>query len=592
MTPSPNCPDAGALRELLDNNLPDREQENLAAHLETCVDCHQTLENLAAGDRSWARLPEQLGQPRPGLESETALQQAMRQLAEQGTHTLPPRDEANADDLSFLGPPTRPGALGRLGPYEVLEVIGRGGMGIVLKAHDEALNRIVAIKILAPHLGANETSRKRFIREAQAAAAVSHEHVVTIHAVDPAPRLPYLVMQLVSGVSLEDYIRRRGAQSAVDVLRIGAQIGAGLAAAHKQGLVHRDIKPANILLENGEPRVKITDFGLARAADNVQLTQEGAIAGTPSYMSPEQARGEPVDHRSDLFSLGSVLYTLCTGQVPFRGETTLSVLMNVCEKAPRPIRDANPDIPVELEQIISRLMAKDPAHRIQTAQEVSEMFNGTLTKLPHPGPRFRMPEPAPSRPPQHPDMPVWPFVGAGIGILFVVGIALAIVAVIVVIVNNLQPQNQGQLDVALQGQVQTLKKFTTDDKVLMQDGVKKEKDHWVITAKEPRTVRLFEVANPDAEKCTVIYRAKLKTENVKGKAYLEMWCRFPGQGEFFSKGLAHPATGTTDWASHETPFFLKQGERPDLIKLNLHIEGSGTVSIKDIELMKGPLPAQ
>src|SRR5262249_29409220 len=152
---------------------------------------------------------------------------------------------------------------------------------------------------------------QRFTREAQAAAAVSHDHIVTIHAVEEASGLPYLVMQLVAGMSLQERLDREGPMELPEILRIGLQTASGLAAAHAQGLVHRDIKPANILLENGVERVKITDFGLARAAADASLTQEGVVAGTPHYMSPEQARGEAIDQRSDLFSLGSVLYAMC-----------------------------------------------------------------------------------------------------------------------------------------------------------------------------------------------------------------------------------------------------------------------------------------
>src|SRR5262249_18040637 len=148
-------------------------------------------------------------------------------------------------------------------------------------------------------------ARRRFTREGRAAAAVSHDHVITIHAVEDSGPLPYIVMQLVAGASLQERIDRAGPLPLVEVLRIGRQTAAGLAAAHAQGLVHRDVKPANILLENGIERVKLTDFGLARAADDASLTQSGAIAGTPAFMSPEQAEGKPIDHRSDLFSLGS-----------------------------------------------------------------------------------------------------------------------------------------------------------------------------------------------------------------------------------------------------------------------------------------------
>ena len=160
--------------------------------------------------------------------------------------------------------------------------------------------------------------------------------MVDIHAVAEANGVPYLVMEYVSGRSLQDRLDQNGPLELIQILRIGMQTAAGLAKAHAQGLIHRDIKPANILLENGVPRVKITDFGLARAVDDASLTQSGVVAGTPQYMAPEQARGEPVDHRADLFSLGSVLYAMCTGQPPFRAGNTVAVLRQVAEETPRP----------------------------------------------------------------------------------------------------------------------------------------------------------------------------------------------------------------------------------------------------------------
>src|SRR5204863_10215328 len=172
-------------------------------------------------------------------------------------------------------------------------------MGIVLRAFDAKLHRVVAIKVMAAQLATSATARKRFTREAQAAAAVSHDHIVTIHAVEEANGLPYLVMQYVAGQSLQDRLDKEGPLDLPEVLRIGMQAAAGLAAAHAHGIVHRDVKPANILLENGVERVKLTDFGLARAIDDASLTQSGVIAGTPQYMSPEQAEGQPADHRSD-----------------------------------------------------------------------------------------------------------------------------------------------------------------------------------------------------------------------------------------------------------------------------------------------------
>jgi serine/threonine-protein kinase len=374
MNPASPCPDSSRLRRLLDASLPEDEQAPLMEHLERCAACRAALESLAAGRDSW--------------------EGAARYLRPEETRA---EADAGGSGLDFLAPPDGPGQLGRLGHYVVLEEIGRGGMGVVLKARDEVLNRIVAVKVMAPGLAAVATARQRFTREAQAAAAVGHDNVVTIHAVDSAGGLPYLVMQYVHGVSLQQQLDRDGPPALREVLRIGMQTAAGLAAAHAQGVIHRDIKPSNILLENGIQRVKITDFGLARAADDVSLTQSGVVAGTPQYMSPEQALGEPQDHRTDLFSLGSVLYVLCTGRPPFRAETALAVLKRVAEDTPRPVREVNPEVPDWLEAIIGKLMEKHPADRFQSAGEVARLLEGHLAHLQQPA-RAPLPPPVARRP--------------------------------------------------------------------------------------------------------------------------------------------------------------------------------------------------
>src|SRR5436309_9728906 len=188
-------------------------------------------------------------------------------------------------------------------------------------------------------------------------------------------------MPLSIGRSLQERSDQDGPMPVKEILRVGMQIAEGLAAAHKQGLVHRDIKPANILLENGVERVKITDFGLARAVDDASVTQSGTIAGTPMYMSPEQAEGLSVDHRSDLFSLGTVLYAMCTGRPPFRATGTMAVLKRVVEETPRPIREINLDIPEWLCATIAKLHAKKPEERFQTAKEVAELLGQRLSDL-------------------------------------------------------------------------------------------------------------------------------------------------------------------------------------------------------------------
>jgi Protein kinase domain/Disaggregatase related repeat len=232
----------------------------------------------------------------------------------------------------------------------------------------------VAIKVLAPVLAATSPARKRFLREARASARVRHENVVHIYAVEEKP-LPYLVMEYIPGQTLQQRLDQNGPLDVADTLRIGGQIARGLASAHEQGLIHRDIKPANILLEDGlEQKVKISDFGLARAADDASLSQSGVIAGTPMFMAPEQAKGDPPDPRADLFSLGSVLYTMVSGRPPFRAANTMAVLKRVAEDTPRPIRQIIPEVPQWLCDIIATLHAKDPAQRFQSAAEVAGLL--------------------------------------------------------------------------------------------------------------------------------------------------------------------------------------------------------------------------
>ena len=299
--------------------------------------------------------------------------------------------EGNSDDdigaecepvsLEFLSPPSHPEMLGRIGRYEIERMIGSGGMGIVLKGFDTELHRVVAIKVLKPHLAHNGAARRRFAREAQSAAAVVHEHVIPIHDVLTDGDTPYLVMQYVPGQSLQARVDERGPLDAKEVLRIARQAAAGLAAAHAQGVVHRDVKPANILLEESVDRVLISDFGLARTVDDATLTRTGVVAGTPHYMSPEQATGQPVDHRSDLFSLGSSIYFMCTGRPPFRAEHALAILNRICNDHHRPVDEVNSDVPAELADVVDRLLSKNPADRFSDAHEVERQLEAILMQL-------------------------------------------------------------------------------------------------------------------------------------------------------------------------------------------------------------------
>ena len=237
---------------------------------------------------------------------------------------------------------------------------------------------------MSPHLAQSSLARKRFAREAQAAAAVVHPNVLAIHQVQPNGRLPFLVMPLVAGESLAQRLTAQGRLELKETLRIGMQAAAGLAAAHEQGLVHRDVKPANILLEKGVERAVLTDFGLARAADDVTLTRWGIIAGTPQYMSPEQARGEPLDGRSDLFSLGCVLYEMATGVSPFRTDSVMATMRRLVDDPPQAMASLNPELPPWFIAIVERLLEKDPSRRFSSAKEVSELLEGCLAHLQQP----------------------------------------------------------------------------------------------------------------------------------------------------------------------------------------------------------------
>ena len=402
-----SCPTQERLRRLLNDSTPESEQIELMNHLDTCVDCQTDLDRVAgSGYRIPVGAASAVAEPmRPNMTS--AFWPAIREVAGAVSDTSTPgfsarsvrtpsngivragspADSTNGSSdkvrLDFLAPSDNPESLGRIENFEIMGTVGRGGMGVVLRAFDPCLQRTVAIKVLDPVYVNNETARKRFCREARAAASISHENVVAIHQVaqEESNKFPYLVMQLIFGQSLQDRLDVEGALPLAEIVRIGAQTAAGLAAAHARGLIHRDIKPANILLEEGSGNVKLTDFGLAKAAEDARLTQTGFVAGTPLYMSPEQAQGDTVDYRADLFSLGGVLYAMATGRPPFEGSTPYIILRSVAEGQPRDIRETNPDIPDWLANIIAKLLAKKPADRYQSAEVVSEMLFQALIML-------------------------------------------------------------------------------------------------------------------------------------------------------------------------------------------------------------------
>lgn len=369
------CYDTRQLQYLLNDQL-DRETEaEVLQHMNQCPSCQQTLESLAADRALWDELPTNLSNHvRPDQE----------ELLETTEHQQAESDANIKELLRNMGPTDDPNMLGRIGTYEICGVVGRGSTGIVLKSFEASLNRYVAIKVLLPTLSGNGAARRRFEREARAIAAVVNEHVVPIFAVDEHCGLPYFVMQYVSGASLQNRIERQGPLDACEVVRIAMQVASGLAAAHAQGIVHRDIKPANILLEHGLDRVLVSDFGLARVTDGATVTMSGLITGTPSYMAPEQARGDQIDQRSDLFSLGSVMYTMCTAAMPFPSETVYGVIRRICEAEPRSIRESNPEIPAWLESFIEKLLSKEKEDRFESAEQVAAILSHELAHLQNP----------------------------------------------------------------------------------------------------------------------------------------------------------------------------------------------------------------
>jgi formylglycine-generating enzyme required for sulfatase activity/serine/threonine protein kinase len=340
--------------------------------------------------------------------------------AQPNEQTLDEVPKPKRDLCAFLAPAQSADELGRLGPYRVLKVLGAGGMGVVFKAEDPGLKRFVALKAMLPTVAENASAKDRFLREARTAAALKHDHVVNIHQVGEDRGVPYLAMEFLAGESLEDRLRREVRLSVAETLRIGRELADGLAAAHEQGLIHRDIKPANVWMESrsmrrkagatdvsnpSSSRAKILDFGLARGADDASITQSGAILGTPSYMAPEQARGERVDARCDLYSLGVVLYRMVTGQMPFKGSSTLAVLSALALETPAEPRTINSNVPTRLNDLIVRLLSKEATQRPESALEVfaalSEIEEEPSVQVPAPAfttMESEAPSPKPSAP--------------------------------------------------------------------------------------------------------------------------------------------------------------------------------------------------
>lgn len=266
----------------------------------------------------------------------------------------------------------------RIGHYSIVAELGRGGMGVVYKAHEESLNRFVAIKVLGEHLTEDPAHVQRFIREAQSAARLNHPNIVQIYAVNQEEGKHYFVMEYVSGKSLQQ-ILRKGPLEPLQVARIALQTASGLQAAHEQNIIHRDIKPANLMIDE-RGLVKIADFGLALMGGGAsRLTATGMFMGTPGYLSPEQCLDQNVDHRTDIYSLGVTLFEALSGKVPFSADSPLALLRQIVEVEPPDLKELNPEIDQELRSIVARMMAKDRDLRVSNCGELIGGLEAFLT---------------------------------------------------------------------------------------------------------------------------------------------------------------------------------------------------------------------
>ncbi len=414
-----DCPGNHQLDSWIRGLLIEEQSAAIEEHLRACEACQRQTRELHHSDTLADAIRQQAAQPED-QSVHPELGKVMQRLREQsligtqsidvaGTQIIPSGSGTKSSNdrtefLSGLRPAEAPDELARLDGFRLLKLLGHGGMGAVFLAEDIRLKRRVAVKLLRPEFADRQAATERFLREAQAVAAVRHENVVAIYQVGQDQGVPFLAQELLEGETLDNRLKREGALPITDAIAIGQQIAQGLAAAHARGLIHRDIKPANVWLEGlhrdsyessqgsiqtiyegsdvlpgaahsgsaEDIRVKLLDFGLARALNDTEvLTQPGVLLGTPAYMAPEQARGEVVDQRADLFSLGGVLYECVTGRRPFNGSTPMSILHALAVDTPASVESLRSDVPGELSYLIEQLLVKDRNARLASAQDVA-----------------------------------------------------------------------------------------------------------------------------------------------------------------------------------------------------------------------------
>ena len=390
------CPTKNVLNDLMRGSLPDATAEDVTEHLGSCESCQAAIQALASGDLPVdSLLTESVLASPPRNSAYWKARELIEQSDPEGlaaTQLRLPNDANSRNDwttsesylptsgvipheaeLSFLEASDDPAYIGCLRHFQISRVIGRGGMGVVLEAFDPHLQRPVAIKVLNPKFQEKQSAMERFCREGRAAASVSHEHVVPMYQVARIEEgeIAFLVMQLIVGETLIERLKEETPMPPNEVARIAMQIAAGLSAAHEMGLVHRDIKPGNVLIEKSTGRVKLTDFGLARSTEDIRLTQTGMLVGTALYMSPEQALGQTVDERSDLFSLGAVMYEMATGRSAFEAPTAVGVMKQIMDTQPPAPHKVNPEIDKPMSDLIMQLLCKKAEDRPDSAGQVA-----------------------------------------------------------------------------------------------------------------------------------------------------------------------------------------------------------------------------
>lgn len=379
------CPTMQKLSELMDGRMVEPDLSRFSGHLEECSHCQGKVRTISSRDtlveilRTTSHEFENIIEETPQhlLDRLKQIPLTASKGSMNGARFVPQSPLSFQSEYSVFSPPENQDEIGQFGDYRILSELGRGGMGVVFRAEEIPLQRMVAIKIMSQRIASLPEAKERFLKEAKAAASLKSDHIVTIYRVDEFSGVPFVAMELLQGESMEASLKEGEAWSLPRILQTAIDIARGLADAHSKGMIHRDIKPGNLWLEttaHGTRRTKILDFGLVRSElDDMQKTMTGTIVGTPAFMSPEQARGDKgLDARADLFSLGCVLYRLSTGELPFKSETTLGTLMALATHNPVAPAEINAKIPCDLSKLIIQMLQKDPQRRPPSARFVIE----------------------------------------------------------------------------------------------------------------------------------------------------------------------------------------------------------------------------